>query len=194
MEQEPRALTEAELYGYCHDQAVDLGPVMPAAQLRVTDKAGTYLCAAWALVFEGSVLAYNPTRDEAEWVPMHGLTNNLTWAEERSAVALANYNCPYVPCGWSSSQLGSRPSSSSSSSSSHLSPLSSCGTCGGRRSLVLCDVVMVGKQEGHWSPGNQQQEPCHPFWRWPWKNLCGCYCLLHRCWACHLSLRWTSWR
>ena len=52
---------------------------------------GTYLCEAWALVFEGSILAYNPARDEAEWVPMHGLTNDLTWAKERSAVALANY-------------------------------------------------------------------------------------------------------
>ena len=90
-----RALTEAELYGYCHVQAVDLGPVMPAAQLRVIDKVGTYLCTAWALVFEGSVLAYNPARDETEWVPTHGLTNDLTWAEERSAIALANY-IPYV--------------------------------------------------------------------------------------------------
>ena len=90
----PRALTEAEPYGYCCGQAIVLGPVMPAAQLRVTDKVGTYLCAAWALVFEGSVLAYNPTRDEAEWVPVCGLTNDLTWAKERSAVALANY----MPC------------------------------------------------------------------------------------------------
>ena len=82
----PRALTEAELYGYCCSQAVDLGPVMLAVQLRVTDEAGTYLCVAWALVFEGSILAYNPARDEAEWVPAHGLTNDLTWTEERSAV------------------------------------------------------------------------------------------------------------
>ena len=87
----PWALTEAEQYGYCHSQAVDLGLVMPVAQLRVTDEAGTYLCAARALVFKGSVLAYNPTRDEAEWVPVCGLTNNLTWAEERSAMALANH-------------------------------------------------------------------------------------------------------
>ena len=57
----------------------------------MTDEAGTYLCVVWALVFEGSVLAYNTTRDEAEWVPVCGLTNDLTWAEERSAVALANY-------------------------------------------------------------------------------------------------------
>ena len=58
---------------------------------RVTDKEGTYLCAAWALVFEESVLAYKPTRDEAEWVPTHGITNDLSWMEERSAVVLANY-------------------------------------------------------------------------------------------------------
>ena len=43
---------------------------------------------------QGSILAYNPTRDEAEWVPARGITNNLSWVEETSAVALANY----VPC------------------------------------------------------------------------------------------------
>ena len=87
----PWALTEAEPYGYCCGQVVDLGPVMLAVQFRVTDEARTYLCAAWALVFKGSVLAYNPTKDEVEWVPACGLTNDLTWAEERSAVTLANY-------------------------------------------------------------------------------------------------------
>ena len=92
----PRALTEAELYGYCHGQAVDLSPVMPAAQFRVTDKGEAYLCIARALVFKGSVLAYNPAMNEAEWIPVLGLTNDLTWAEERSAVALANY-VPHIP-------------------------------------------------------------------------------------------------
>ena len=91
----PRATTEAEQYGYHHGQAVDLRPVMPVTQFRVTDEVGTYLCAARALVFEGSVLAYNPTRDEAEWVPMHGLANDLSWVEEKSAVALVNY-VPHV--------------------------------------------------------------------------------------------------
>ena len=67
---------------------------MQATEFRVTDKEGTYLCVAWALVFEGSILVYNPTRDKAEWVPAHGVTNDLSWVEERSAVALANY----VPC------------------------------------------------------------------------------------------------
>ena len=86
----PQALTEAELYGYCHGQVVDLGPMMLAAQFWVMEEGGAYLCIARALVFEGSVLAYNPTMNEAEWVPVCSLTNDLTWAEERSAVALVN--------------------------------------------------------------------------------------------------------
>ena len=90
------ALTEAELYGYCCGQVMDLDPVMPAAQFRVTDEAGAYLCIVRALVFEGSVLAYNPAKNKAEWVPAHGLTNDLTWAEERSSIALANY-FPHIP-------------------------------------------------------------------------------------------------
>ena len=92
----PCALTEAELYGYCQGQAVDLGPVMPAGQFRVMEEGGAYLFTVRALVFEGSVLAYNPTMNEAEWVPVCSLANVLSWAEERSAVALANY-VPSIP-------------------------------------------------------------------------------------------------
>ena len=90
----PQALMEVEKYRYCHGQAIDLGPIMPVMQFRVTDKVRTYLCVARALVFEGSILAYNPTRDEVEWVPACGLANDLTWAEEKSAMAQANY----MPC------------------------------------------------------------------------------------------------
>ena len=90
----PWALTEAELYGYCRGQAVDLSPMMPAAQLWVMEEGGAYLCIARALVFEGIVLAYNPTMNKAESVPVHSLANDLTWAEERSAMALVSY----VPC------------------------------------------------------------------------------------------------
>ena len=92
----PRAATEVEKYGYHHGNAVDLGPVMLAMQFRVSDEEGTYLCAVQALVFEGSILVYNPTRDEAEWVPACGIANDLSWAEERSAVVLANY-VPHIP-------------------------------------------------------------------------------------------------
>ena len=87
----PWATTEVEQYGYHHGNTIDLGPVMPATEFRVTNKEGAYLCAAQALIFEGSILAYNPTRDEVEWVPTCGITNNLSWVEERSAIALANF-------------------------------------------------------------------------------------------------------
>ena len=48
----PQATTEVEQYGYHRSHTVDLGAVMPAMQFRVTDEEGTYLCVAWALVFE----------------------------------------------------------------------------------------------------------------------------------------------
>ena len=92
----PHALTEAESYGYCWGQAVDLGPVMPAVQFWVTEEGRAYLCTARALVFEGSILMYNPALNEAEWVPAHSLANDLSWVEERSAIALANY-VPHAP-------------------------------------------------------------------------------------------------
>ena len=37
---------------------------------------------------------YNPALNEVEWVSAHGLASDLSWTEERSAMALANY----VPC------------------------------------------------------------------------------------------------
>ena len=92
----PCSLTEPELYGYCLGQVVDLGPMMLAAQFRVMEEGGAYLCTVRALVFEGSILAYNPTMNEAEWVPVRSLANDLSWAEERSTVALANY-VPHIP-------------------------------------------------------------------------------------------------
>ena len=104
----PWAATEVEQYGYHCGQAVDLRPVMLATQFRVTDKVGTYLCAAWALVFEGSVLAYNPARDEVECVPTRGVANDLSWAEEKSAVALVNYVPHISQEGASIAMLGAR--------------------------------------------------------------------------------------
>ena len=65
----PWAAMGVEQYSYHHGNAVDLSPVMLAMDFRVTNEEGAYLCAAWALIFEGSILAYNPARDEAECIP-----------------------------------------------------------------------------------------------------------------------------
>ena len=90
----PRAAMQVEQYGYCHGNAINLSMVMPVMEFRVTDEEGAYLCMAHTLIFEGSILAYNPARDKAEWVPACGVTNGLSWVEERMAVTLANF----VPC------------------------------------------------------------------------------------------------
>ena len=87
---------EVEQYSYRHGNAVDLSPVMPAMEFRVTDEEGAYLCVTWALIFKGSILAYNPARDEVEWIPARRVANDLSWAEERLVVALANF-VPHIP-------------------------------------------------------------------------------------------------
>ena len=92
----PWATTQVEQYGYCRRNAIDLSAVMSAMEFRVTDEEGAYLCMAQALIFKGSILAYNPARDEVEWVPTHGATNDLSWAEERMVVALVNF-VPHAP-------------------------------------------------------------------------------------------------
>ena len=92
----PQAAMEVEQHGYHHGHAVDLSPVMPVMEFWVMDEEGTYLCVAWVLIFEGSILAYNPARDEVEWVPTCSITNDLSWVEERSAFTLANF-FPHAP-------------------------------------------------------------------------------------------------
>ena len=87
---------QVEQYGYHRRNTIDLSAVMPAMEFRVTDEEGTYLCMAHSLIFKGSILAYDPTRDEVEWVPARRVTNDLSWAEERMAGTLANF-VPHAP-------------------------------------------------------------------------------------------------
>ena len=92
----PWATTEVEQYGYHCRNVMDLGAVMLATEFRVTDKEGAYLCVARGLIFKGSILVYIAARDEVEWVPARRITKDLRWAEERTAVTLANF-VPHVP-------------------------------------------------------------------------------------------------
>ena len=92
----PRAVMQVEQYGYCHGNTVNLSAVMLAMEFRVTDEEGAYLCMVRVLIYEGSVLAYNPTRDKMEWVPACGVANDLSWAEDRMAIAMANF-VPHGP-------------------------------------------------------------------------------------------------
>ena len=87
----PWTTMQAEQYGYCCGNAINLGAVMLVTEFRVTDEEGIYPCMVRSPEFEGSILAYDPTRDKAEWVPAHGVANDLSWVEERMAVTLANF-------------------------------------------------------------------------------------------------------
>ena len=167
----PWALTEAELYGYCCGQVVDLGPVMPVAQFRVTNEAGTYLCMVRTLVFEGSILAYNPAKNEVEWVPACGLTNDLTWAKERSDVALANY----VPCipgevAWiarfGACQLVSWPTNSSTSEEEEWDPELPTTDTELEQGDESEDGARQMDQEEEWEPNRRQRS-------WDWEAVMG---------------------
>ena len=48
------------------------------------------------LIFEGSILAYDPITNRAEWVPVCSTASNLSWEEEMLALALYDM-VPRVP-------------------------------------------------------------------------------------------------
>ena len=55
------------------------------------EEGGAYLCVVRGLVFEGSVLAYNPTMNEAEWIPVHRLAE-AAWIARLGAHQMVS--CP----------------------------------------------------------------------------------------------------
>ena len=95
----PWATTEVEQYGYHCRNAMDISAVMLAMELRVTDEEGAYLYVARGLIFEGSVLAYTATRDEAEWVPTRG--SPMTSAgQRRGQLSCWQILCHMSPRRW----------------------------------------------------------------------------------------------
>ena len=110
------------------------------------------------------------------------LLKRSTGLETSVGCLVSSSHRPCAPGVWHFSRPGSRRSPSFSSQ-----PSPSCGTCGSGKSPIHCGMVKAERQKGCLSPGNWQQQPCHPFWGWPWKNSHGLY-HLHHCWACHLRL------
>ena len=51
---------------------------------------GEFVCFAWGLIFEGTILAYDPVSNGTEWILVRGTTQDLSRAEEMSALALYN--------------------------------------------------------------------------------------------------------
>ena len=58
---------------------------MPGFKLMLQDDKGEYPYSGCALIFEGSMLVYNPQRDIVQWVPVRGMSATLTMPELRVA-------------------------------------------------------------------------------------------------------------
>ena len=109
------------------------------------------------------------------WAVQQSLLLKRSMGLETSAGCLASSgHRPCVPCVRHFSRPGSHRLPPFSSQ-----PSPSCGTRGGRRPPICCGVVMAERQKGCTSPGNWWQQPCCPFWGWPWRSPHGCYHLRH---------------
>ena len=70
---------------------LDIGRHMPGFRLMLQDDNEQYLHSGRALIFEGSMLVYNPQRDIAQWVPVCGMSATLMMPELRAAYDLNNF-------------------------------------------------------------------------------------------------------
>ena len=76
--------------GYIRGCVVALGQMLPSLRFCVSEPDIEFICMAWGVLFEGSVLAYDPTTNGAEWIPVQGSASNLSPVEEASTQELSN--------------------------------------------------------------------------------------------------------
>ena len=69
---------------------MELGPAMPPPQFCISDPGREFICFTRGLIFEGNVLAYDPSTNGVEWIPVHDTASILSWVEEMSALVLCN--------------------------------------------------------------------------------------------------------
>ena len=94
---EPSAPHQGGHLRYIMGHTVDLGSCLPPLWFHVTGPNGEFICVAQGLLFEGSVLAYDPASNGAEWVLMRGTASDLSPAEDASAQELSNITIPDAP-------------------------------------------------------------------------------------------------
>ena len=64
---------------------------MPGFKIMLQDDNGEYPHMGRALIFEGSMLVYDPQRDLAQWVPVRGMSGTLTMPELRACLRFEQY-------------------------------------------------------------------------------------------------------
>ena len=69
---------------------LDIRTHMPGFRLMLQDNRGQYPYSGRALIFEGSMLVYDPQQDITQWVPIQGTSATLTMSELCTANDLNN--------------------------------------------------------------------------------------------------------
>ena len=85
---------------------LDVRACMMGFRLMLQDDKGQYANLGCALIFEGSMLVYDPQCNIAQWVPVWGTSAALTMMELRGANDLNNM----VPLPYSEVELARLPS------------------------------------------------------------------------------------
>ena len=75
---------------YHPGKMLNIGTHMPGFRLMLQDDKGQYPHSGRTLIFEGSMLVYDPQQDIAQWVPIRGMSATLTMSELRAANNLNN--------------------------------------------------------------------------------------------------------
>ena len=75
---------------YCPRKMLDVGACMTGFRLMLQDNKGQYPNSGHALIFEGSMLVYDPQHDIVQWVPVWGMSATLTMMELHMANDLNN--------------------------------------------------------------------------------------------------------
>ena len=86
----------SEHVGYIQGCVVELGPTIPPSWFHLGNPSGEFICYARGLIFEGNVVAYDPSTNRVKWIPMHGNISDLSWVEGMSALAWCNM-VPHTP-------------------------------------------------------------------------------------------------
>ena len=63
---------------------------MPVYQFQMMEPDGEFVGVMRGLIFEGHLLACDPTYNVAEWVPIHGTVSDFSPIEESSLCELSN--------------------------------------------------------------------------------------------------------
>ena len=89
-------LTDQEGWGeevlcYRPGKTLDVRTHMPGFRLMLQDDSEQYPHAGHTLIFEGSMLVYDPQWDIAHWVPIRGTSATLTMPELHAAYDLNNF-------------------------------------------------------------------------------------------------------